>query len=87
MIDFLRSMNIYGLLVYMFVLAVVGLFCGIAVRKNAAKREEDVQISDVYLVNMKLKNDDVSIDDVIAKTKFRKQSGQIDSVFLYLQEI
>lgn len=72
MLDFLLSMNIYGLLVYMFVLAVVGLFCGIAVRKNAANREEDVQISDVYLVNMKLKNGDVSIDDVIAKTKFRK---------------
>ena len=72
MLDFLLSMNIYGLLVYMFVLAVVGLICGFVVRKKAAKREEDVQISDVYLVNMKLKNGDVSIDDVIAKTKFRK---------------
>lgn len=72
MLDFLLSMNIYGLLGYMFVLAVVGLICGIVVRKKATKREEDVQISDVYLVNMKLKNDDVSIDDVIAKTKFRK---------------
>lgn len=72
MLDFLLSMNIYGLLVYMFVLAVVGLICGFVVRKKAAKREVDVQISDVYLVNMKLKNDDVSIDDVIAKTKFRK---------------